>query len=372
MIKNRSNYPDYFLIIITAVLSLVGFLVSAKISASFSQEQFGNTTHYLFHQLIYGFLFGGISGLIIYKTPLSLLKKWSWIFILTTLFLMLLVFAPGLGVSSGGAARWIHFWRFTFQPSEFLKLAFIVYISALLATRTSDSRIKKKWEFTLAPFLAVLGFVVLLLYFQSDLSTLGVIALTAFIIYFSSGTPIWHNILVALTGTGAFLVLIVFSSYRLKRVSVLLGLIRDPLGIGYQIKQVLIAIGSGGILGLGLGASLASPRIPHLMSDSIFAEIGRELGLVGSLAIVFLYLLFFWRGVKIAKNSDDKFSQLLALGLSSWICLQAFINIGAMLGILPLTGIPLPFISYGGSHIAAELVALGLMLNISKFKRKMV
>ena len=370
MIKEKTNYPDYFLIIIVAALSILGFLVSVKVFANVSQQRFGETTYYLFHQLIYGFLFGGVLAFIAYKTPLAFFKKWSWFFILTSLVLMVLVFVPGLKISSGSASRWINFGLFSFQPSELLKLAFIIYLSALLASKTSEQRSKKKWELTLAPFVIVLGFIVLLLYFQSDLSTLGVITAAAIIVYFSSGMPVWHIVLMVLGGAGIFVALVASSFYRMKRIRVLLGLIQDPLGMGYQIKQVLIAIGSGGIFGLGLGASLRAVYIPHLISDSIFAEISRELGLIGSSILIFLYLLFLWRVIRISKNIDDKFAQLLAIGLVSWICFQAFINIGAMVGILPLTGIPLPFISYGGSHIAVEMAAVGILLNISKKSRK--
>jgi len=366
--KEKTDHPDYFIIIIVLSLILFGLLVSVRIFADVSQQRFGDVNHCLFHQLFYGFLLGGILGFIVYKTPLSFLKKWSWLFVLISLILMILVFVPGIKVSSGGAARWINLGQFTFQPSELLKLTFFIYLSALLARKISDKKKEKKKELTLIPFLVVLSLIILLFRFQSDLSTLGVIAVTAAIIYFSSGTPIWHNILIILVGIITFIILVVSSSYRMGRVSVLLGMVRDPLGIGYQIEQILIAIGSGGILGTGLGTSFQSGFIPHLMSDSIFAEIGRELGLIGSLVLVSLYLLFLWQGIRISKNVDDRFSKLLSIGLVSWICSQAFVNIGAMIGLLPLTGIPLPFISYGGSHIAVELTAVGILLNISKIK----
>jgi len=155
------------------------------------------------------------------------------------------------------------------------------------------------------------------------------------------------------------------------RLRVLLGSIKDPMGIGYQIEQSLIAIGSGGILGLGLGTSIQRfGFIPQTMSDSIFAVFAEETGFIGSLVLIFLFLVLLWRGFRISKRSPDKFSQLFAIGISSWICIQAFINIGAMIGILPLTGIPLPFISYGGSHMVAELIGIGILLNISKSSKK--
>ncbi len=370
MTKEKTNHPDYFLIIIVAVLLILGLLVSAGISAVISQQQFGNTTHYLFHQLIYGLLLGGVLGFIVFKIPLSFIKKWSWIFILVSLILMSLIFIPGLKISSGGASRWINFGQFTFQPSELLKLAFIIYLSALLANKTLGGKRKKEWKLTLIPFLIILGIIIVLLYFQSDLSTLLVIAVVAFLIYFSSGTSIWHNILIFLIGLSIFSVFTIISSYRIKRIFVLLGLIRDPLGIGYQIEKAKIAIGSGGIFGLGLGASNQALYVPQPISDSIFTVIAEELGLAGSLVLIFFYLAFLWRGIKIARSADNKFSQLFAIGLTSWICLQAFINISAMTEILPITGIPLPFISYGGSHIAVELIGIGILLNISKSKKR--
>ncbi len=372
MLQKKTNHPDYFLIAIVLALLILGLLVSVRVSASLSQEQFGKTTHYLFHQLIYGFLLGGVLGFVAFKTPISFFRKWSWFFILISLILMTLVFIPGLSSSSGGAFRWINFGRFNFQPSELLKLSFIIYLSALLASKKSEKKNRKEWRLTLIPFLTVIGLIVLLLYFQSDLSTLGVIIISGLLIYFSSGTPILYNILVSLGGAVIFIAFTVFSfsSYRLNRIFVLLGWLRDPLKTGYQIKQALIAIGSGGIFGLGLGVSNQAKYLPHPISDSIFALIAEELGLIGSLTLVFLFLAFLWKGMKIAKESDNKFSQLFAIGLTSWICFQAFVNIGAMIGILPLTGIPLPFISYGGSHITIELIGIGILLNISKSGEK--
>jgi cell division protein FtsW len=157
----------------------------------------------------------------------------------------------------------------------------------------------------------------------------------------------------------------------MKRILVFLNPGIDPMGMGYQMKQILITIGSGGIFGLGLGMSVQKfGWIPQTMSDSIFAIFAEETGFVGSVVLIFLFLLLLWRGFRIAKMSQNKFSQLLAMGISCWICIQAFINIGAMIGLLPLTGIPLPFISYGGSHMVAELIGIGILLNISKSSKK--
>jgi len=365
--KHSKKYKfDYFLAIVACILVIIGILVLASVSATFSQEKFGRTTYYLFHQIIYGLIFGIIFGFIAFKIKLSFLRKYAWIFILINLVLMALVFIPKVGIVAGGAPRWINMGFTTFQPSEFLKLTFVLYLSALLS-----SFLKNKKAFTLIPFLVILGILALLLALQSDLSTLTVIISVGILMYFSSGFPLWHTALAILICVGGILGLIKIAPYRMKRILVFLNPGTDPMGMGYQLKQILIAVGSGGIFGLGLNMSVQKfGWIPQTMSDSIFAIFAEETGFVGSMVLIFLFLLLLWRGLRIAKMSHDKFSQLLAIGISCWICIQAFINIGAMIGILPLTGIPLPFISYGGSHIIAELVGIGILLNISKLNKR--
>jgi len=230
---------------------------------------------------------------------------------------------------------------------------------------------EENFKYTFIPFLIISAIITLLLMKQSDLSTLVVIISSGAIMYFASGTPLWHIILMALIGGGTFLTLIKLAPYRMKRIMVFLNPDLDPMGIGYQIKQVLIGIGSGGIVGLGLGMSNQKfGFIPQIMSDSIFAIFSEEAGFIGSFGLILLFCLFLFRGFQIAKRTDDMFSKLFAIGFCSWICMQAFINIGAMTGLLPLTGIPLPFISYGGSHVAVELIGVGILLNISKQSKK--
>ena len=372
-IKKKQKF-DYILAVVVAVLVILGILVLASVSAAFSQEKFGRTTYYLFHQMICGLVLGIILGFVAFKIKLSTLKKWAWLFILINLIFMALVFIPRLGIVAGGAPRWMNLGFVSFQPSEFLKLTFIFYLSAWLTSRTikkSFKKTKKELKFTLIPFLVIIGIIAILLTKQSDVSTLGMIILIAALMYFSANTPLWHSVLIILISSAGFLVLVKIAPYRIMRLRVLLGSIKDPMGTGYQIEQSLIAIGSGGILGLGLGTSIQRLGfIPQTMSDSIFAVFAEETGFVGSLVLIFLFLVLLWRGFRISKRSPDKFSQLFTIGISSWICIQAFINIGAMIGILPLTGIPLPFISYGGSHMVAELIGIGILLNISKSSKK--
>ncbi|MFH1656305.1 MAG: putative peptidoglycan glycosyltransferase FtsW [Candidatus Nealsonbacteria bacterium] len=371
----KAHHFDYSLMIIVGILLIIGILVLSSVSAVFSYEKFGSSNYYFNHQMIYGVGLGLLFGLFAYKLPLKFFKKFSWIFLFLNLLFMILVFIPGLGIVSGGAPRWMNLSFFTFQPSELLKLSFLIYIATWLSNRVSKrsrTKDKKKWKNTFLPFIFILGLISFLLYLQSDASTLALILAIGAILYFVSNTPLWHTFLLISIGVGGFFGLVSLVSYRLERIFVMLGLVDDPMGAGYHIKQALITIGSGGIVGLGIGMSSQKfgGLLPQTMSDSIFAIFAEETGFLGSLVLISLFLLFLWRTFRIAKNSKDKFSQLFSIGIGVWICIQAFINIGAMVKLLPLTGIPLPFIGYGGSHIAVELVGVAILLNISKQYKK--
>ena len=360
---------DKKLLYAVIILLAIGIAVLASVSAVFSQENVGSPTYYLFHQLR-SIGLGLVLGFIAFKMKIKTLKKQALKIVLLAFGLMIIVFIPFVGVQSGGASRWINiFGQATFQPSEFLKLAFIIYLSAWLVSASKKTKIFKFFGKVseIIPFLLVLIAITVLLILQSDLSTLILIIAVAILLYFAAGTPLWHTATMFIIFASLIFVAIKWAPYRMKRVLVYLDPDMDPMGIGYQIKQILIAIGSGGIFGLGAGMSSQKfGFIPQTMADSIFAIFAEEFGFIGSFILVLLFLYITWRGFRIAKHTNDKFSQLLALGVSSWICIQAFINIAAMLRIIPLTGIPLPFISYGGSHIIMELIGVGFLLNISK------
>lgn len=368
----KEGRPDYILLGATIILLILGILIITNVSASLSIESFGNPFYFLRHQIIFGILPGLILGFVAYKIRLDFLKKWAPVLLLINLVLLGMVFLPKIGMTLGGASRWLAIGPFTFQPSELLKLTFITYLASWLASRMPQKKIaenhkRKDFSKTLIAFLIVIGIVSLFLIFQPDVSTLGIIILTAGLMYFLSDTPVWHSIFIILIGIGGILSLIKLAPYRMKRWTVFMNPDADPLGIGYHIKQALIAVGSGGIFGLGLGMSRQKfGFLPESMSDSIFAVFSEEMGFLGAMILIFLFLIFLWRGFKVSKSAKDKFSQLLALGITGWIILQAFINIGSMTAILPLSGIPLPFISYGGSALITELMGVGILLNISK------
>jgi cell division protein FtsW len=356
---------DLFLLTIFLLLLTLGILILASVSAPISQEKFGESFYYLRHQIIFGIIPGIILLLILYKIELNFLKRYSPILLLVTLILTGLVFVPEIGIKIRGGARWIGIGPFSFQPSEFLKLAFIIYLAAWLDSQTKIK--SKKFIQTLIAFLIILSLTSLILIAQPDVSTLGIMFATALTMFFLSKTPIWQTFLILVLAILIFVPLIQAAPYRFFRILTFLNPDFDPMGIGYQVKQALIAIGSGKIFGLGLGLSQQKFGVlPQSFSDTIFAIFAEETGFLGSLFLIFLYLMFFWRSFKIGKERKEEFEKLLAFGISFWICLQAFINIGAMTKILPLSGIPLPFLSYGGSHLISEMAAVGILLKISK------
>jgi len=364
---DRKHKPDLILLGLSAILVFVGILILSSVSASFSLQHFGTTFYFLNHQILFGLIPGLLLGTVAFFIPLGFLKKISFAALLGNIILLIMVFLPTVGSAASAAHRWIFIGPFSFQPSEFLKLTLIIYIAAWLAARTSSGKQAEKWKTTLLPFGIVIGIISLLLIFQPDISTLGVIGITAIIMYFTSATPVWHSLLMVGGGITVLIAIIRLAPYRVSRLAVFFDPSLDPLGQGYQAKQALIGIGSGGLTGVGLGLSFQKFGIlPEPISDSIYAIFAEETGFLGATFLVILFLAFAWRGFAIARRSRDEFSKLVIIGITSWITIQAFVNMGSMVGILPLTGIPLPFISYGGSALVTELLALGILLNISK------
>ncbi len=368
------KHIDYYLLINITILIILGFLFLSTLSAPASLKDFGNTSYYTMHQLK-SFVPALILAIIVFFIPLNYIKKLApWGLILTFILLLLVLF---FGKNYWGAQRWLVFYGIVIQPSEILKLTSIIYLSSWLSNRTKDR--KEKGVIAIAktgyynflnlylPFVVLSGVISFIMLKQSDLSTLGIIGLTLVALYFIAKTPFWHTILTFLGAIMGLVLFIRFEPYRWERFSIFLHPETDPLGAGFQIKQSLIAIGSGGFWGKGIGMSSQKfGYIPQAMTDSIFPIIAEESGIFGCVILISLFLFFLWRGIKIANHSSDKFSQLTALGIVIWISLQAFINISSSIGIWPLAGIPLPFFSYGGSHLLTELAGVGLLLNISK------
>jgi len=269
---------------------------------------------------------------------------------------LIVVLIPGVGTKVLGARRWLVVGPVRFQPAEFAKLAFVLYLSTFWSSKRS-----------LWPFLIILVVLLGLIMLEPDLGTAVVLATTSLLVYFVSGAPLLSLALVGLVGLLGGAGLILLSPYRRERFSTFLNPTHDPLGASYHIRQILIAIGSGGWFGVGLGQSRQKYEyLPEVSTDSIFAVIAEELGFIGGLVILILFLILIWRGMKIAKEAPDEFGKILAVGLISWIGFQALVNLAAMVALVPLTGIPLPFISYGGSSLVLSLTGMGILANIAR------
>lgn len=365
--------PERILFLVSLTIILLGILVLASVSAVFSIEKYGSPSYLLVHQIMHGLLLGLVLGAVAFLLPLKVFKKIGfWLFLATMLTLAILVFPNRLGIKLLGAARWIDLGLISFQPSEFLKFAIIIYLGAWLSKDRDVARSSLGKRFLglispVAPFLLIIGLVALMLVLQPDAGTLVVIAATAIVMFFLAKTPFWQNFLIVGLGLLGLIILIKIAPYRLNRWLIFLHPTQDPMGMGYQLKQSLIAIGSGGWSGLGLGLSRQKYGfLPQTIGDAIFPVFAEEAGFIGAMSMILLFLVFIWQGFRISRLAKDRFSQLVAAGITFWIGFQALVNICSMTGLLPLTGVPLPLISYGGSHLAAEMMGLGLLLNISK------
>ncbi len=352
---------DFILTAIVATLLLMGTMVLFSVSAPVGKQKFGDSFHYLKYQFLFGIIPGTALGVFLYFISSEKLKKFSLVFFVGNILLAAAVFLPQAGIEIGGAKRWIKVGSFSFQPAEFLKITLPLYLAVWLEKQ------KKKDFIVPACMVLILAPVTLTLIAQPDISSLAILLCLALFVYFLSEAPILH--LAALSGicTAGFLALIHFSSYRLSRLLVFLNPKIDPLGIGYQIRQSKIAIGSGGIWGKGFGLSKHKfGYLSNVISDTIFPALCEEAGLVGAFLLIFLFLLFLTRVVTSAVQVKDQFAKTLSITLGLGIALQAFLNIGAMTGLIPLSGIPLPFFSYGGTHLLVEMASCGLILKLTK------
>jgi len=352
------------LLLVLMTLVIFGLVMIASAGIAYSRTRFGDSYFFFKRQLFYGVIPGLAVLFVAQKINYKFWKEISFPLFIVSIILLILVFVPGFESRIYGASRWLQLGSFSFQPSEMLKLSIIIYLAAWLENR--HERVRDFYE-GLVPFLMIIGFVSFLLIKQPDMGTLGVIILISMSIFFISGAKLSHIAMIIICGFLSLMALVKMESYRMNRLLVYLHPELDPRGIGYQINQALLAIGSGGIFGLGLGNSLQKFNyLPEPVGDSIFAIIGEELGMLGAVFLVSLFVFFALRGLKIARHAPDRFAKLVAIGISSWIICQASINISAICGLIPLTGIPLPFISYGGTSLVFLMAGVGILLNISK------
>ncbi|MBN1915641.1 cell division protein FtsW [Candidatus Dojkabacteria bacterium] len=377
-----SRQPDKLILGITAFLLFFGLILVYDSSAIVASSEPFNDSFHFFKQQVVWIVLGIIAGYIAYRIDYHEYPKIIPIGIIITIFLLVLVLI--VGTATHGSKRWLDFGFFTLQPSELAKLVFTIYLASWLSKQKNtgskyDSALKNYIVHSLMPFLILLLVITSLILAGKDLATTAIVGAIALVIYFISGKDLLHSvgsiaIIITMAVVGVFAA--VLAPYRLQRILTYLkflqtGEVPDPTGSGYQLSQILIAVGSGGLFGVGFGESRQKFFYLGISSftDTIFAIFAEEFGLFGSIILVLIFLIFILRGLGIARSAPDSLGALLASGIIFWIGLQAFLNISANVGLIPLTGIPLPFISYGGSSMIVTLVAIGILLNISKYSR---
>ena len=363
--NQKSGQLDTTFLLLLGVLVVFGIVMLTSASSPVGYERFGDSYYFLKHQLTLGLLPGVIAFFATLFIPYHVYRSWALPLLLVSVALLVMVFIPGIGQDYGTFAHsWIAFGPISFQPSEFVKLTLLVYLAAWMEKRQTELH---DFHGGFLPFMLVLGVICVLMLKQPDLGTLSIIAAMALAVYFVAGGPITYLLGLAGAAFVGLWIAIQSSEYRATRLMTFLHPEFDPQGVGYQINQALLAIGSGGFFGRGYGHSLQKFQyLPEVAGDSIFAIVGEELGFLFTSFFLLLYVAFVWRGLTIADRAPDDFGRFLVVGVMTWFGVQAFVNIGAMLGILPITGVPLPFLSYGGTSLVVSLAAAGLVLNIAR------
>lgn len=359
---------DRVFALIVAILVVGGAAIFLSAALGLLAREGASIGRLALTQLALGLIPGVIALIAIRFTPPLLLMRAVVPFYVLSIILTALVFVPGLGVHAGGATRWIDVGPVTLQPAEFLKPAVLLMLALFLAK--AKDRLKDI-KHGLIPFGLILALPVLLLALQPNNSTILVIGATSVALYFIAGAP-WRDIgIIALAGVAFICLALFFRPYALERVKTFIDPSADGLGSGYQIQQSLIAIGSGGLVGRGFGQSAQKYNyLPEPVGDSVFAVYGEEFGFFGAVLLVLLFTAFAARGFAIAAHAGSAFGAFAATGLTLLITLSAFLNIGAMLGIAPLTGLPLPFVSHGGTALLAALACVGVILNVAAHRSK--
>jgi cell division protein FtsW len=362
--SKRTATVDYKLLAAILALLALGLLFLYSASTALAFSKFGNGSYYFTHQLLYGALIGLFVMYVCSKIDYHKWQKLAPILVLIAVVLLVVVLIPGIGLEIKGARRWLSLGPVTMQPAEIAKLALIFYLASWIDKRNDELN---DFYYGLIPCLLVSGIILGLVILEPDLGT--TIAMSAIIasMLFLGGSRIKHLGWLFAAGVTGLLILIKLEPYRLARITTFLDPTHDPTGIGYQINQAMLAVGSAGLFGHGYTNSRQKYNfLPEVMGDSVFAVIVEEIGFLRGTALIGLFLYFAFRGLKVAVGAPDTFGKMLAGGLVAWVVFQAFINMAAIIGLLPLTGIPLPFISYGSSAMIATLAGMGILLNISK------
>ena len=365
MSRTRLNM-DLPLFIATLLVLAIGLVMVYSASAVLALNQHGDSWFFVKRQMIFAAL-GIVTMLGLQRLDYMILRRWAKPLLLICFIMLVAVLIPGIGVVRGGARSWLGIGSLGIQPSEFMKMGLIVFLASYLSSRTEQL---PNFFKGLLPPLSLIGLAFGLIMLQPDLGTGAVLLGATIMMLFAAGMHWRHIFGLSLFGAAGLVGLILAAPYRLQRITAFLDPWQDPLGAGYQAIQSLYAIAPGGLFGLGLGMSRQKfSYLPEPQTDFIFAIIAEELGFLGASLVIVLFAIIIWRGMRIAISAPDSFSALLATGIVGMIAVQVMINIGVVIGMMPVTGITLPLISYGGSSLTLMLTALGVLLNISRYAR---
>ena len=357
--------PDYGLFAVVAVLVVLGLIAVYSASYAVAYAEYGDANFFVKRQAAAALI--GLAGMLVaMNIDYRRLLRPSPLLMLVALVGLGAVLLPGVGIEQNGATRWVAVGALPpLQPSEFAKLAVLIYLAAWLAAKGDSVR---DVALGVVPFVGMVGLVAALIVLEPDLGTALLVAAITGTLFFVAGGRLMHVLALLGSGIVATATLIAVAGYRMDRIFAFISAESDPSGVGFQTLQMLVALGSGGVSGLGLGVSRQKFFfVPGAHTDGVLAIIGEELGFIGVMVVLGLFALLLWRGLAIARRAADRFGSLLAIGVLAWIGFQVLINVGGVTRALPLTGMPLPFISYGGSALVMTMVAAGVLLSVSRY-----
>jgi cell division protein FtsW len=362
LVKKRA--PDFWLLLSTITLAGVGVVMVYSASSIVAQDDFGDSAFFFKRQVLW-VLLGAAAAIIAQRIHYERLSSLTPLIVLGTLILLGLVLMPGIGRVAGGARRWLSVGPASFQPAEAAKLAMVMYMARFLNVCAVGNH---GFRQGVLPPVLLAGIMFALILLQPDMGSAVLVGLIMIVMLFVGGARLFHLFSLGAASAPLLAVAVLGEEYRRRRILAFLDPWADPQGTGFHIIQSLLAIGSGGLVGVGLGHSRQKYfYLPERHTDFIFAILGEELGLLGAGAVLFLFGILAYRGFRIARAAPTRYAGLLAAGLTAMIVSQAIINIGVTIGVLPITGVPLPFLSFGGSSLLFTMIAVGILLNISQY-----
>jgi len=363
--RTTAHSPDVFFLAVVVSLLVFGLAMLASASSDLGKTLFNNSYYYLEHQVEFGLSLGLAGFAVGYFVPYQKFKKFAFPLLIISIACLVLVFTK-FGSTINQTNRWLRFGPLSFQPAELMKLTYVLYLAAWLSNTKMNRA--KDLQSGILPFALISGLIAVLLLLQPATSTVFILLASGLAVYFVSGVPIKYILGIVAVGIVAVGGLILITPYRLARITGFLHQSSNTQGQNYQLNQSLIAIGSGGAFGQGYGQSATKASyLPDPIDDSIFAVIGEELGFVGAGALIALFCMYTFRLYWLARKTTDKFGRYILIGFGTVIALQAFVNMASISGIIPLTGVPLPFVSYGGTALAIFLTMSGVALNVSRY-----